>query len=95
MAIEHTPGGGTMITGPDIKTYALVNVAMALAVEIVRPGMQLTRACTGLQAAKNHGIIPKDKRGNKKQALKLTVQRIREEWPGYEPSATVAKALVA
>ena len=93
MAIEHTPNGGTMITGPDIKTYALVNVAVALAMEI-NTGMQLTRACTGLQAAKNHGIIPKDKRGNKKQALKLTVQKIREEWPGYEPSAQVAKALV-
>lgn len=95
MAIEHTPNGGTAITGPDIRTYALVNVAVALAVEINRPGMQLTSRITGLQAAKNHGIIPKDKRGNKKQALKLTVQKIREEWPGYEPSATVAKALVA
>lgn len=94
MAIENTPGGGTMITGDDVKTYALMNVAMALAVEIIRPGMQLTSRITGLQAAKNHGIIPKDKRGNKKQALKLTVQAIRERRPDYEPSATVAKALV-
>ena len=94
MAIEHTPNGGTAITGPDIRTYALVNVAMALAVEINRPGMQLTSRITGLQAAKNHGIIPKDKRGNKKQALKLTVQEIRERRPDYEPNAIVAKALV-
>lgn len=94
MAIEQTPGGGTMITGKeDIKTYALLNVAAALAMEI-NTGMQLTRAVTGLQAAKNHGIIPKDKRGNKKQALKLTVQAIRERRPDYEPSATIAKALV-
>lgn len=94
MAIEETPSGGTMITGDDVKTYALMNVAMALAIEIIRPGMQLTRHFTGLQAAKNHGVIPKDKRGNKKQALKLTVQMIRERRPDYEPSATVAKALV-
>ena len=93
MAIEQTPGGGTLITGDDIKTYALMNVAMALAMEI-NTGMQLTRHMTGLQAAKNHGVIPKDKRGNKKQALKLTVQMIRERRPDYEPSATVAKALV-
>ena len=94
MAIEHTPGGGTMITGDDVKTTALIYVAMALAVEINTPGMQLTRAFTGLQAAKNHGIIPKDKRGNKKQALKLTVQEIRERRPDYEPSSQIAKALV-
>lgn len=94
MAIEHTPGGGTMITGDDVKTTALIYVAMALAVEINRPGMQLTSRITGLQAAKNHGIIPKDKRGNKKQALKLTVQAIRERRPDYEPSAQIAKALV-
>jgi hypothetical protein len=49
---------------------------------------------TALQGAKNLGIIPADKRGNAKQALKLTVQKLREVKPGYEPSATVAKALV-
>lgn len=91
MAIENLPGGGTVITGADIKTTALKMVALALATEITG-GMSLTRI-SGLQAAKNHGIIPKDKRGNKKQTLKLTVQKIREQDPGYEPSAMVAKAL--
>jgi hypothetical protein len=94
MAIENMPGGGTMITGNDIKIFALMQVASALAIEINHPGMQLTRI-SGIQAAKNHGIIPRDKRGNKKQALILTVQAIREQRPDYEPNPTVAKALAA
>ena len=92
MAIEELPGGGHVITGPDIPVFALITLAQALALEINHPGMQASRI-PALTGAKNLGIIPKDKRGNKKSALKLTVQKIRELRPDYEPGATVAKAL--
>lgn len=92
MAIEELPSGGLVITGTeDINTYALLTLASALAFKI-NTGMEMSRI-PALQGAKNLGIIPKDKRGNAKTALKLTVQRIREGKPGYEPSGTIAKAL--
>lgn len=99
MAVENMPGGGTIITGPaDTKTYALVTLAHALAMEINSPnGMQLTRI-KAIKAAANHGIVPAGTRGTakaKRDALKLTVQTIRENWPSYEPGTMVAKALVA
>lgn len=93
MAIEETPSGALVITGEDINTYALLHLASALAMKI-NHGMEPSRAVTALQGAKNLGIIPADKRGNAKTALKLTVQKLRDTIPGYEPSATVAKALV-
>lgn len=93
MAIETTPTGAVVITGPDIDTFALVTLASALALEI-NTGMRLSRI-PALQAAKNLGVIPKDKRGNKKQALRLTVEKIKEARPDYEPKGSVAKALAA
>lgn len=92
MAIEETPSGALVITGEHIPVYALLNLAHALAMEI-NHGMKLTRI-SGIQGAKNLGVIPKDKRGNKKQALQLTVQKLRDAQPGYEPSPLIAKALV-
>lgn len=94
MAIESLPGGGTVITGPDINTFALLTLASALALEINHPGLKASRT-PALTGAKNLGIIPKGKRGNKRQALRLTVQKLREVRPEYEPSTTVAKALAA
>lgn len=91
MAIEETPSGALVITGEDIPVYALLTLASALALKVSH-GMEMTRI-PALQGAKNLGIIPKDKRGNAKQALQLTVQKLRDTVPGYEPSATVAKAL--
>ena len=93
MAIEQLPGGGTSITGPDIPVFALLTLAHALALEINHPGMQASRI-PALTGAKNLGVIPKDKRGNKKQALKLTVQKLREVRPDYEPSDLIVKALI-
>jgi hypothetical protein len=94
MAIESTPSGAIIITGKeDINTTALLYLASALAMKISH-GMEPSSRVTALQGAKNLGIIPQDKRGNAKQALKLTVQKLRDTIPGYEPSATVAKALV-
>lgn len=93
MAIESTPGG-VIITGPDVSTAALITLAHALAIEINMPGMKMTRI-SALQGAKNLGVIPQGKRGNKKQALKATVEKIREARPDYEPTGSVAKALAA
>lgn len=91
MAIEETPSGALVITGEDIPVYALTTLAHALAFKITT-GMEMSRI-PALQGAKNLGVIPKDKRGNAKTALKLTVQKLRESKPGWEPSGTVAKAL--
>lgn len=93
MAIETSDSGAIIITGDDIPTFALLSLAGALAMKILH-GMEPSSRITALQGAKNLGIIPADKRGNAKQALKLTVQKLRDTIPGYEPSATVAKALV-
>jgi hypothetical protein len=93
MAIEETPSGALVITGDDINSYALLHLASALALKISH-GIEPSARVSALQGAKNLGIIPPDKRGNAKQALKLTVQKLRDTIPGYEPSATVAKALV-
>ena len=92
MAIEETPSGAIVVTGEDISTYSLLALAHALAFKVSH-GREISRV-PALTGAKNLGIIPKDKRGNAKAALKLTVQKIREVQPGYEPSGTVAKALV-
>lgn len=91
MAIEELPSGGVVITGPDINTYALLSLAHALAFKVTT-GREMSRI-PALQGAKNLGVIPQGKRGNAKAALKLTVQKIREARPDYEPSGTVAKAL--
>lgn len=92
MTVEETPSGALIITGDSIPIYALLTLASALALKI-NTGMEMSRI-PALQGAKNLGIIPADKRGNAKTALKLTVQKLRDLQPGYEPSATVAKALV-
>ena len=93
MAIEELPGGGMSVTGEDIPVFALLALTHALALEI-NTGMQASRI-PALTAAKNLGIIPKDKRGNKKVALRLAVQKLREVRPDHEPSSSVAKALTA
>lgn len=93
MAIENIPGGGTVITGEDIPVFALITLASALALEI-NTGMQASRI-PALQGAKNLGVIPKGKRGNKKEALRLTVEKIKEARPEYEVKGTVARALAA
>lgn len=93
MAIESLPGGGTIVTGKeDINTVALTALAHALAFKI-NTGMEMSRI-SALQGAKNLGIIPKDKRGNAKAALRLTVDAIKEARPEYVPAGSVAQALV-
>lgn len=91
MAIENMPGGGTIITGSDIPVFALMSLASALAIEMTT-GMRASRI-PALQAAKNLGVIPKDKRGNKKDALVKTIAKIQESRPEYVPTSSVQKAL--
>lgn len=94
MTIEELPSGGFIVTGKeDINTFALITLASALALEI-STGMKMSRI-SALQGAKNLGVIPADKRGNKKQALKATIAKIKQARPDYEPAPTVARALEA
>lgn len=89
--IESMSDGGFVITGKDIPLFQLITLASALALEI-NTGMKASRT-SGLQGAKNLGIIPAGKRGNKKQALKLTIAKIQEARPEYVPNTSVLKAL--
>lgn len=95
MAIESTPDGSVIITGAaDTRTYALVTLASALALEMTT-GLKASRHTNLTAVARAHGVIPDDgTKPQKKKILKLTVQKIREAWPAYEPSTNVAKALV-
>lgn len=92
--IETTPDGSIIVTGKDdTRLYQLITLAHALALEI-NTGMKVSRT-SALQGAKNLGIIPADKRGNKKAALKATIAKIKESRPDYEPTGSVAKAVAA
>lgn len=92
MAIENLPGGGQVITGPDINTFRLLALAHAAALEI-NTGMKATRMPLSTMA-RNCGVIPNDgTRPQKKKILRLTVQALREARPDYEPSELIAKAL--
>lgn len=92
MAIENLPSGGTVITGDDINTFRLLTLAHAAAMEI-STGMKSSRMPL-TTAAINCGVIPNDgSRPQKKKILRLTVQKLREVRPDYEPSALIAKAL--
>jgi hypothetical protein len=75
----------------NVLSFTYMQVARALAVEIVRPGMQLTRI-SGLTAARNHGLIGPG-RTTKKAALKAVVRIVRERVPSWEPDGTIAQAL--
>lgn len=93
MAIEELPGGGTVVTGPDTRTFQLLALAHAAALEITT-GLRASRLPL-TQMARNAGVIPADgSRPQKRKILKLTVQKLRDIRPDYEPSASVAKALI-
>lgn len=93
MAIEQTPDGGVMITGADTRIVPLVALAHGIILEM-ETGMKPTSRWNPLTVARNHGVIPNDgSRPQKKKLLRLTVQKIRELKPNWEPSAHIAKAL--
>ncbi|HCB59156.1 MAG TPA: hypothetical protein DEP82_14875 [Arthrobacter bacterium] len=92
MAIESMPSGGFVVTGEDISTFRLLALAHAAALEI-STGMKASRVPLAT-AARNCGVIPNDgSRPQKKKILRLTVQKLREVRPDYEPSSLIAKAL--
>lgn len=89
MAIEHTPGVGTMITGPHIELFRLMALASALALEI-NTGMKMGHGRSPMTIAKEITGSPKrTKRGVLVDLVAYTTQA----FPGYEPVATVTKAL--
>lgn len=93
MAIEATPDGGVIITGDDTRIVPLVALAHGLVLEM-ETGMKPTSRWNALAVARNHGVIPNDgSRPQKKKLLRLTVQKIRELKPNWEPSEYLSKAL--
>lgn len=94
MAIDTTADGGIVITGADTRIVPLVALAHGIVLEM-ETGMKPTSRWNALTVARNHGVIPDDgSRPRKKKLLRLTVQKIRELKPGWEPSAHLAAALV-
>jgi hypothetical protein len=93
MAIETTADGSVIITGDDTRIVPLVALAHGIVLEM-ETGMKPTNRWSALVVARNHGVIPDDgSRPHKKKLLRLTVQKIRELKPNWEPSAHLSKAL--
>ena len=92
MTIEETPTGAILITGEDIPTYVLLSFIHAAALEI-NTGMSMARMPLNT-AARNIKLIPDDgKRPTKRTLLRLAIEKMQTIDPGYEPSASVAKAV--
>ena len=82
-----------VITGEDnIHFAAGLTIATMFAIEI-RTGMQASRHGSALKAAKVQGFIPKDKRPNKVNALKMVVAELQRLRPEYTPNSSVQAAL--
>jgi hypothetical protein len=81
-----------MITGAEnIRKFVVLQVVHALALE-VGTGMKISRHGSALQAAKLQGVVPETCR-NKKTALKLAVDHMKELEPNYQPTASVKLAM--
>lgn len=93
MSIDQR-NGAVIITGEDTLIVPLVALAHGIVLEM-NTGMKPTSRWNALAIARNHGVVPNDgSRPQKKKILRLTVQKLRELKPGWEPSAHLAKALV-
>ncbi len=83
-----------IIEGPEnTRAATLLTLAHALALEINLPGMVLSSRGSALDAARIQGVIPKGKRTTRKAALAATIAAIKEKWPEYEPTKSVARAM--
>lgn len=92
MAIEES-NGAVIVTGDDTRIVPLVALAHGIVLEM-ETGMKPTSRWNPLAVARNHGVIPNDgSRPQKKKLLRLTVQKLRELKPEWEPSEHIAKAL--
>jgi hypothetical protein len=85
--------GAVIITGADTRIVPLVALAHGLVLQM-ETGMKPSRNWNPLAVARNHGVIPDDgSKPQKKKLLRLTVQKLRELKPEWEPSEHIAKAL--
>jgi hypothetical protein len=85
--------GAVIITGADTRIVPLVALAHGLVLQM-ETGMKPSRHWNPLAVARNHGVIPDDgSKPQKKKLLRLTVQKLRELKPEWEPSEHIAKAL--
>jgi hypothetical protein len=85
--------GAVIITGADTRIVPLVALAHGLVLQM-ETGMKPTSRWNPLAVARAHGVIPNDgTKPQKKKLLRLTVQKIRELKPEWEPSEHLSKAL--
>lgn len=88
MGVERHEDGGFTVTGPDIEILRRLTVASALALE-VNTGMVLSRGSAMQAANKISGSTKRTKKG----ALKDLVAYLETTITGYQPSASVRRAL--
>lgn len=89
MAIEHTPGVGTMITGEHVHLFRLMAMESALALEINYPGMRMSKGSVMMMAKRVTGSTKRTKKG----VLADLVAYTKDAFPGHRPIATVQNAL--
>lgn len=82
--------GGTSITGDEVNLFRYLQVMHGLALEI-NTGMKLSSRGSVMQVGQR--ICGSTKR-TKKGVLRDMVAYAREQFPAWEPSASVVKALV-
>lgn len=93
MSIEQR-NGAVIVTGEDARIVPLAALAHGIVLEL-QTGMKPTSRWNAMVAGHSQGVIPNDgSKPQKKKLLRLTVQKLRELKPGWEPSAHLAKALV-
>lgn len=82
------------IEGPEnVKVAALISLAHALVLEI-STGMKVSNRSNLLHTAINQGVVPNDgSKPRKKSILRMTVAKIQESWPEYEPNLRMRKAM--
>jgi hypothetical protein len=88
MAIEND-GGGFTITGPDIATFRVLQVAHGLALEI-NTGMRLSSHGSVMNVARS--MCGTSKR-TKKGVLRDFIAWIQSQRPDFEPGPNVVKAM--
>lgn len=77
----------------NIRLAALITLAHALVLEI-RTGMRVSSRSNLLHAAISQGVVPNDgSKPRKKSILRLTVAKIKEARPDYEPSPMMLDAM--
>jgi hypothetical protein len=89
MAIEHTPDVGTMVTGEHVHLFRLMALESALALEILMPGMRMSKGSVMMAAKRITGSPKRTKKG----VLADLVAYTTNAFPDHKPIATVQNAL--